>query len=52
MVVATCGASGKGMATFLGGLKQTFADLSEILRAEWIDLKGNIFSINLKRFEL
>ena len=39
-------AARKQMATFLGCLKETFADPSEILAAEWIDLKGNVFSIN------
>jgi hypothetical protein len=34
------------MATYLPYLKETFADPGEILRAEWIDLKGNVFSIN------
>lgn len=39
-------AASKRMATFLGCLKETFADPSEILRAEWIDFKDNVFSIN------
>ena len=34
------------MATYLQCLKETFADPGEILRAEWIDLKENILSIN------
>jgi integrase/rubredoxin len=34
------------MATFLQCLKETFADPGEILRAEWIDLKDNVLSIN------
>jgi integrase len=34
------------MATFLLCLKETFADPSEILFAEWIDLKDNVLSIN------
>jgi integrase len=34
------------MATFLGCLKETFADPAEIIPAEWIDFKGNILSIN------
>jgi integrase len=34
------------MSTFLLCLKETFADPTEILRAEWIDLKDNVFSIN------
>lgn len=40
-------AASKRMATFLMTLKETFADLSEILHAEWIDLKNNVFNINL-----
>jgi len=40
------GIASKRMATFLQCLKETFADPGEILRAEWIDLKENIFSIN------
>lgn len=32
----------KRMATFLQGLKVTFADPGEILRLEWVDLKDNI----------
>ena len=39
-------AARKQLATFLGCLKETFADPSEILAADWIDLKGNVFSIN------
>ena len=39
-------ASSKRMATFLLCLKETFADPSEIIAAEWIDLKENVFSIN------
>jgi integrase/ribosomal protein L37AE/L43A len=39
-------AARKRMATFLGCLKETFADPSEILRCDWIDLKGNVLSIN------
>ncbi len=39
-------AASKRMATFLLCLKETFADPSEILDAEWIDLKDNVFSIN------
>jgi integrase len=34
------------MATYLGCLKETFADPSEILSREWIDPKGNVLSIN------
>jgi len=34
------------LACFLQCLKETFADPSEILRAEWIDLKDNVLSIN------
>jgi integrase/rubredoxin len=39
-------AARKKMATFLGCLKETFADPSEIINAEWKDLKDNVFSIN------
>ena len=39
-------AASRRMATYLGCLKETFADPSEILRAEWIDFKENVFSIN------
>jgi integrase len=39
-------AARKKMATFLLCLKETFADPSEIIRAEWIDLAGDVFSIN------
>jgi integrase len=39
-------AASRRMATYLQCLKETFADPSEILRAEWIDLKENVLSIN------
>ena len=39
-------AASRRMATYLQCLKETFADPSEILRADWIDLKDNVFSIN------
>jgi integrase len=39
-------AARKRMATFLLCLKETFADPSEIIRADWIDLNGDVFSIN------
>ena len=39
-------AGSKRMATFLLCLKETFADPTEILRCEWVDLKGNVLSIN------
>ncbi len=39
-------AARKKMATFLSCLKETFADPSEIIFAEWKDLKENVFSIN------
>ena len=39
-------AANKRMATFLLCLKETFADPSEILATEWIDLKDNVLSIN------
>ena len=35
----------KRMAAFLKCIKETYADPGEILAAEWIDLRGNIFSI-------
>ena len=35
----------KRMAAFLKCIKETYADPGEILAAEWIDLKGNIFAI-------
>ena len=39
-------ASSKRMATFLLCLKETFADPSEIIAAEWIELKDKVLSIN------
>jgi integrase len=39
-------AGSRKMATFLSCLKETFADPSEIIEAEWIDLKENVLSIN------
>jgi integrase len=36
----------KKMATFLGCLKETYADPLEIILCEWIDLKNNVLSIN------
>lgn len=39
-------AARKKMATFLLCLKETFADPSEIIRAEWIDLADDVLSIN------
>lgn len=39
-------AARKKMATFLSCLKETFADPSEIIYADWKDLKDNVFSIN------
>jgi integrase len=39
-------AASRRMAAFLLCLKETFADPTEILRADWIDLKDNVFSIN------
>jgi integrase/predicted RNA-binding Zn-ribbon protein involved in translation (DUF1610 family) len=39
-------AASKRMATFLLCLKETYADPSEILHADWIDFNGNVFSIN------
>ena len=34
------------MATFLTTLKETFADPGEVLKLRWIDLSGNIITIN------
>jgi len=34
------------MATFLQTLKETFADPSEVLHLRWIDLNGNVVTIN------
>jgi integrase len=39
-------AARRKMATFLLCLKETFADPSEIVYAEWIDLAGDVLSIN------
>jgi integrase/ribosomal protein L37AE/L43A len=39
-------AARKQLATYLGCLKETFADPSEILRCDWVDLKDNVLSIN------
>ena len=39
-------AASKRMATFLQCLKETYADPGEILKAEWIDLKDNVLSVN------
>jgi len=39
-------AGSKRMSTFLLCLKETFADPTEILRCEWIDLKDKVLSIN------
>ena len=39
-------AASKRMAAFLQCLKETYADPSEILRCEWIDLKDQVLSIN------
>jgi integrase len=36
----------KKLATFMQCLKETFADPSEILKCDWIDLNGNVLSIN------
>ena len=43
---ALINAARKRLATFMGCLKETFADPSEILKCEWIDLKDNVLSIN------
>ena len=34
------------MATFLQCLKETYADPGEILALRWIDVSGNIITIN------
>jgi len=34
------------MATFLQTLKETYADPGEVLRLQWIDLNGNVITIN------
>ena len=39
-------AHSKRMATYLLCLKETFADPGEILKAEWIDLKDDVLTIN------
>ena len=39
------GAQSKRMSAFYLSLKETFADPGEILRAEWVDLKGNVLAI-------
>lgn len=39
----------KRMAAFLQCLKETFADPSEALRIKWIDITGNIITINYPR---
>ena len=40
------GCRSRRMATFLQTLKETFADPSEVLRLRWIDVSGNIITIN------
>jgi integrase/transposase-like protein len=40
------GSRSKRMSAFLQCLKETFADPGEILKLEWIDIKGNVVSIN------
>jgi integrase len=43
-LIAAC--VSRRMATFLQTLKETYADPGEILRLEWIDLHGNVLTIN------
>jgi integrase len=43
-IIAFC--RSKRMATFLQTLKETFADPTEALRIRWIDITGNVISIN------
>lgn len=43
-LIASC--HSKRMATFLQCLKETFADPREALRIHWIDITGNIITIN------
>jgi integrase/transposase-like protein len=43
-LIAAC--RSKRMATFLQTLKETFADPTEALRIQWIDLTGNVITIN------
>ena len=43
-VIAAC--RSRRMSTFLQCLKETYADPGEILRLKWIDLHGNILTIN------
>jgi integrase len=40
------GARSKRMATYLQTLKETMADPSEALRLRWIDINGNVITIN------
>ena len=40
------GCKSRRMATFLQTLKETFADPGEALRLRWIDVSGNIITIN------
>jgi len=44
MVIAFC--RSRRMATFLQTLKETYADPGEALRIRWIDITGNVISIN------
>lgn len=40
------GCKSRRMATFLQTLKETFADPGEVLRLRWIDVSGNVITIN------
>jgi integrase len=43
-LIAAC--KSKRMAAFLQTLKETFADPGEVLKLKWIDISGNIITIN------
>lgn len=43
-LIAAC--RGKRMAAFLQCLKETYADPGEVLRLRWIDISGNVITIN------
>jgi integrase len=43
-LIASC--QSRRMAAFLQSLKETYADPGEVLRLRWIDISGNIITIN------
>lgn len=43
-LIASC--QSKRMAAFLQALKETYADPGEVLRLRWIDISGNVVTIN------